>query len=240
MPKPFSHWTVLPHGELTPIDDKILTVTGRLKMPLGSFERRMTIVRLVDGRLVVYSAIALREAEMKRIEDFGVPSYLIVPGERHRMDVRIWKRRYPAMKVIVPPGARDKVTALAAVDATSVDFGDPSVRFVTVPGTRESEGALEVEGPLGTTLILNELIFNLPKSPGIGGWFMKALGMTGDPPRIPSSSRILDVDDREALRAQLERWAHLPGLRRVIVSHGRVIDDKPGEVLERAAGSLAA
>src|SRR5689334_20721835 len=46
MTKPFREWTVLPHGKLTRLDDNILTVTGRIHMPLGDVERRMTCVRL--------------------------------------------------------------------------------------------------------------------------------------------------------------------------------------------------
>ena len=61
MPKSFEHWKVLPHGKLTPIDERILTVTGELHMPLAEIPRRMTVARLADGRLVVFSAIALDE-----------------------------------------------------------------------------------------------------------------------------------------------------------------------------------
>jgi hypothetical protein len=58
--KSFNEWTVLPHGRLTRLDDNLLSVTGTLHMPpMGEVERRMTLVRLSDGRLVVYSAIAL-------------------------------------------------------------------------------------------------------------------------------------------------------------------------------------
>ncbi|HZO14334.1 MAG TPA: hypothetical protein VFB62_13775 [Polyangiaceae bacterium] len=53
MAKPFTDWTVLPHGKLTHLDDNMLTVTGTLKMPpMGDVERRMTIVRLRAGRLM--------------------------------------------------------------------------------------------------------------------------------------------------------------------------------------------
>src|SRR5690349_7983875 len=100
MPKPFTEWTVLPHGKLSRIADNILTVTGELHMPLGDFPRRMTVVRLASARLVIYSAIALHEDEMHALESFGVPSYLIVPNELHRMDARIWKERYPLLRVL--------------------------------------------------------------------------------------------------------------------------------------------
>ena len=128
MAKPFSEWTVLPHGRLTRIDDNLLSVTGELHMPpMGQVERRMTILRLSDGRLVVYSAIALHEAEMSALLRFGTPAYLVVPNPIHRMDAKIWKDRFPTMKVIAPAGARRKVEEIVPVDGTDVDFGDSSV-----------------------------------------------------------------------------------------------------------------
>src|SRR5689334_7630618 len=121
MAKPFSEWTVLPHGRLTRLEDDVVSVTGLLHMPpMGQVERRMTIVRLNDGRLVVYSAIALAETEMSVIEAFGTPAYLIVPSAIHRMDVRGWKDRYPALKVVAPECARTRVEEVVSVDLTEV------------------------------------------------------------------------------------------------------------------------
>jgi hypothetical protein len=61
MAKPNMEWKVLPHGALNRIGSNLITVTGQLHMPLGDYPRRMTVVRLDDGRLVLYSAIALDE-----------------------------------------------------------------------------------------------------------------------------------------------------------------------------------
>ena len=241
MAKPFSEWTVLPHGKLTPLDDNLLSVTGVLRMPpMGDVDRRMTVVRLSDGRLVVYSAIALDEAEMSALERFGRPAYLIVPSDLHRMDVKIWKDRYPAMTVVAPAGARAKVEKIVPVDATSVEFGDPAVRFLAVPGTGEREAALVVETGSGTTLILNDLIFNMANRAGISGWVFKTIGLTGTEPHIAAPVRMRQVEDKGALRAQLERWAHLPSLKRIIISHGDIIANDAAPVLERIAKGLAA
>ncbi len=241
MAKPFSKWTVLPHGKLTHLDDNLLSVTGILRMPpMGDVERRMTIVRLADGRLVVYSAIALDEPQMKEIERFGTPAFLSVPNDIHRMDAKIWKDRYPAMHVVAPAAARAKVDEIVLVDATAADFGDPGVRFVAVPGTGEREAALVVETRSGTTLVLNDLIFDLPNRPGVIGWLFKAIRMTGDEPHVPPLVRLRQVKDTDALRAQLERWSRLPSLKRVIISHGDIIGDDAARVLGRIAHDLAA
>jgi hypothetical protein len=241
MAKPFTEWTVLPHGKLTRIEDNLLTVTGELRMPpMGIVDRRMTVVRLADGRLVIYSALALDDEEMTALDRFGTPTYLVVPSDIHRMDARTWKDRYPSMLVLAPAGARSKVEEIVHVDATWVSFGDPSVRFVAVPGTADREAALVVETASGTTLVLNDLIFNLANRPGLAGWLFQKIGMTGAEPHIPPPVKMRQVKDEGTLRAQLEAWAGLPRLNRVIVSHGPIIDREPADVLDRIAKDLAA
>src|SRR5450432_4818192 len=234
MAKPFSEWTVLPHGKLKRIDDNLLSVEGLLHMPpMGEVTRRMTVVRLADGRLIVYSAIALDEAEMRALEAYGTPAFLIIPGEIHRMDDKPGKDRYPSLQVISPAGARDQVQKVVPVDATEVDFGDPAVRYLTVPGTGEKEAAIVLETESGTTVILNDLIFDLANRPGFTGWLFKLIGMTGTEPHIPLPVKLKEVHDKNAVCAQLERWAHLPNLQRVIISHGDILADAPGAVLNR-------
>jgi hypothetical protein len=238
--RPFTEWTVLPHGKLAQLDSNILTVTGDLHMPLGDVPRRMTVVRLDHGQLVIFSAIALHEDEMAQLEAFGTPTYLVVPGELHRMDAKIWKDRYPALKVLAPAGVRSKVDEVVPVDATQVDFGDPRVRFVTVPGTEEREAALEVHDMRGTTLIINDLIWNLDDRPGFSGWLFKVLGFTGGGPKIPGIIQMRAVKQKAALRAQLEAWSHIRNLNRIVVSHGDIVMRDPAGALARLAGELAA
>jgi hypothetical protein len=88
MSKPYEHWTVLPHGSLSEIDDGMMTVVGRLRMPIMDLPRRMTVVRLDDSRLVIWSAIALDDSQMQRLEAFGRPAFLIVPNDHHRLDAK--------------------------------------------------------------------------------------------------------------------------------------------------------
>ncbi|HVW30355.1 MAG TPA: hypothetical protein VHC69_33585 [Polyangiaceae bacterium] len=241
MAKPFHEWTVLPHGKLTHVDENILTVTGLLRMPpMGDVERRMTVVRLNDGNAVIYSAIALDEPQMAALEAFATPRYLVVPSDIHRMDVVAWKHRYPTLTVLAPAHARKKVEELVPVDATSMKFPDPAVELVTVSGTGERELALLVTNAGATTLILNDIIFGLPTRPGVRGWFFEKIGMTGDQPHVPPLVKMRQVKNPAALAAQLERWAQLPDLKRVIISHGDIIASEPALVLDRIAKELAA
>jgi hypothetical protein len=238
MPQPFTQWKVLPHGKLSKIDDNILSVIGTIPMPVGNMTRRMTVVRLRGGRLVIFSAIALDESEMRVLEDFGKPAFLIVPNDHHRLDAKPWKDRYPSIQVIAPPGARKKIAQAVAVDTTKPDFGDSDVALITVPGTQAREFALEVIGPTGTTLVLNDIIANIRDSSGLGGWLLRLMGFAGDRPNVPVPIKWVLIKDKAAFAAQLRRWAELATLKRVLVSHGSAIIDEPSRILRELAVSL--
>ena len=238
MPRPFEHWKVLPHDALVEVEDGILTVTGDVPMPLAHLKRRMTIVRLRDQRLVVYSAIALDEDEMARIEAYGELAFLVVPSDIHRLDARIWKERYPAMQVVTPEGAREKVEEVVPVDSTDPDFGDPNVRFLCVRGVEGHEAALLVRTSRGATLVVNDVVGNIHDAHGPGGWVLKAAGFAGDEPQVPRVVKRKIVEDEIALSAQLEEWANIPSLSRVLVSHGDPIENDPSAALRNLAKSL--
>jgi len=238
MPQTLEHWKVRPHGKLQQVNDDILAVVGEIKMPLTTFPRRMTVVRLRDGRLVIFSAVALDEAEMARIEAFGRPAFLVVPNDHHRLDARMWKDRYPDLLVVGPKGSREKIEEEVPVDSTEPDFGDPDVAFVTVPGTDDREGALEVSGADGLTLILNDIVGNVRGEHGLGGWMLRKMGFAGDEPHVPGPVKFNMVEDKAALRAQLLRWAERDSLRRILVSHGEEIGDDPRGRLRALAAEL--
>jgi hypothetical protein len=234
MAKALEAWTVLPHGPLERLSPSLLTVTGDLQMPLTSLERRMTVVRLRDGRLVIYSAIALDDPGMRALEDFGSPAFLIVPNHLHRSDALIWKRRYPKLTVVAPTGARARVEEVVPVDTSAPDFQDSAARFVEVEGTTGRESALEVREGEHVTLVLNDIVGNLPKSSGL---VLRALGFATDRPRVPRAIKRALVTDRRALRTQLEAWAKQP-VERILVSHGRPILADAQRVLRDMASSL--
>jgi hypothetical protein len=238
VPQPLKGWKVLPHGKLTPIDENILTVVGDFPLPIGDIPRRMTVVRLTDGRLVIFSAVALDNREMEALEAHGAPAFLVVPNGYHRTDAKVWKDRYPQMQVVTPAGARRRVEKTVLVNTTSPDFGDPTVSFIAVPGTRQHEAALLVATPTGTTLVLNDLIGNIRDESGFTGWILRLMGLAGEQPQIPLSVKTIIVAEKSALRRQLLQWAEIQSLNRIVMSHGSIITEDPRGVLRRIAESL--
>jgi hypothetical protein len=237
MTRPFQQWEVLPHGKLLQIDDNILTMTGEIHVPMN-LPRRMTIVRLNDSRLVVFSAIALDADEMAWLETYGRPAFLIVPNDKHRLDAKIWKDRYPAMQVVAPEGARAKIEKSVPVDTVAPAFDDPNVQFVAVPGTRGKEAALLVRTRNGATLVLNDLVGNIRNESGVGGWLLRMAGFAGKKAQIPRVVKMALIKDPNALRAQLLQWAEIESLERILVSHGAPIEGNARATLRELARSL--
>jgi hypothetical protein len=225
----FTEWTVLPHDPIEKLTENFWCVQG--VMPDGKTKRKMSVVRMRDGALCFHNAIALEAKAMQELEAFGKPSFIVVPGAFHRQDARIWKDRYPGAKVVAPAGAKKKVDAVAKVELDYRDApSDDTVKFTYFDGCKEKEGYLEVHSESGTTLVVNDVVFNLPKMGGLRGF---AFGPTGQP-SVPRISRWMVVKERNAVGEHLERLAGIPDLRRVVLSHGENLVENPNEALRVA------
>jgi hypothetical protein len=232
-------WTVLPHGPLREIDYSLLTVVGQIPMPIGNFPRRMTVVGLSRKRTAIFSPIPLVEAEMERIETLGDPAFLIVPGGFHRLDIRPYKARYPKARVVAPSGARERVSEAVSVDLVLDRLEDADTSFITVAGTGDRDGALVVRRPGGVSLVVNDIIAHVARPQGPGAWLMSRLfGFGARRPAIPRPIRSKLIADRQALAAQLDKWAGIPGLKRIVPSHGEIIEWQPAAELSRLAHML--
>lgn len=227
---------MLSHGGIEKLTENLWRVEGTL--PNMALKRVMTIAKRRDGRLVVHNAIALDEAAMKEIEAWGKPAFLIVPNGYHRLDAKAFAARYPAMQILCPKGARAKVEEVVKVSGSYEDFpSDPDVALEYVDGVKGAEGVMRVKSADGTTLVLNDVVFNMPHMPGFAGFVMRMLGSSGGP-RVTRIAKMFLVKDRRACKESLEKLAATPDLRRVVVSHHQTIASAPADALRAAAASL--
>jgi len=225
----FTEWTVLPHDPIEKLTENFWCVQG--VMPGGKITRKMAVARLRDGSLLVHNAIALKEEAMQELEAFGKPAYIVVPNGFHRQDARIWKDRYPAAKVVAPAGSKKKVDEIAKVELDYRDApSDDTVKLTYFDGCKEKEGYIEVHSESGTTLVINDVVCNLPKTGGLLGFFMGPTGQAS----VPRVSRWMLVKERSAVGEHLDRLAAIPDLRRVVLSHGDNLVDDPNAALRVA------
>ena len=237
MPKAYEHWNVLPHGPLAAIADNVWRLEGSLeKMAL---KRVMTVARRADGELVIHNPIAVDDATRAELEALGPVAYLVVPNGYHRLDTPSFKERYPEAKVVCPAGARAKVEEVVPVDLDYDAFpADAAVSLRHVEGLAAAEGVMSVHSSDGVTLVFNDLIFNAPHGHGITGFVFRYLTDSTGGPRVSRVLRWLVMKDRAALKGDLTSLAETPELRRVVVSHHRMIDDDAAGTLRAVAARL--
>jgi len=237
MPKAHLTWRVLPHHPIEELSENLWRVQGSLEGM--ALQRVMTIARRGDGDLVIHNGIALQDEEMKRIEAWGRPAFIVVPNAYHRLDAPAFKKRYPDARVLCPSGGKKKVAEVVDVDGTYEGFpSDGAVRLQMVEGVGDAEGVMIVTSQDGTTIVFNDILFNMPHGTGVIGFIFRHLTQSTGGPRVSRIVRWFVMKDRAALRRSLERLAETPNLRRIVVSHHLVITDDPAGTLRAVAGTL--
>lgn len=231
-------WNVLEHGSVEQLSENLWRVQGAI--PKVTLKRVMTIAQMQDSRLVIHSPIALNESEMQRVEQAGTPAFILVPSGYHRMDAPAYKARYPLATVLTPRGARRKVEEVVLVDGNYESFPDDgAVRLSTLPGVSEREGVMLVESNDGVTVVLNDVVMNMDRKRDVLGFLFTTLLGSAPGPRVSRLAKLQLVQDKAALRAELERLAALPRLVRLIVSHEKVAEGSDAaQALRHAATYL--
>jgi hypothetical protein len=221
MPKAFQTWNPLPHEPWVKLAENLWWIRGTL--PGMSLKRVMTVARLADGSLVIHNGIALAEAEQRELEQFGNPKYLIVPNGGHRLDAFAYKERYPSLTVLCPEGSRSAVEDVIKVDGTYDDFpANETVRMERLQGVAHAEGVMLVHSPDGTSVVLNDVMFNMDRKRDVLGFFFTTILGSAPGPRVSRLAKLVYVKDKAQVRAEFLRLAEIPDLVRVIVAHEKV------------------
>lgn len=233
-----SEWKFGPHEPIEKLSPSVWRVEAQLKTP--PIKRVMTVARRADGKLVVHSAIALDDASMKALDAWGPVGFIVVPNAFHRIDAPRFASRYPDAKVLCPAAARKKVEEVVRVDGTTEqDFPeDPHVSFMAADGVGGQETIMVVKDEDGVTVVITDVVFNMPHVSGFGGFFLKHVARSSGGPRVSNIAKLFIVKDKEAVAAQLRALADTPGLRRLIVGHHEVVSDDPAGALRAAAATL--
>ncbi|MFO0629861.1 MAG: hypothetical protein U0325_30105 [Polyangiales bacterium] len=232
-------WTVLEHGPLEKLTENVWTVDGAL--PNMALRRRMTLVRLRDGALLVHNAIALSEGLMADIERWGEPAHVVVPNGFHRMDAHAWKSRYPRSRVWCPSPACKKVDEMVATDGgyeLLPTREELAVEYLEGCRAAFAEGVFLARARDGRmVLIFNDALFNHPDVGGFGGAMMKVMGSTGGRPARDAAVR--GGRGRRPLRRAAPPPREPRGDVHLIPGHGVPVDLDAGGVLRDVADRLS-
>jgi hypothetical protein len=224
---------VYPYEPPRALAPNLWQVKGSLPMP--GVPRNMTAYRLADGRLVLYSVIAMHEDGMGALEALGRPAIMVMPHERHQMDAPFYKRRYPQLRVLAPEPTKTRTVPIDGGLEELEALGSPGIRAYALPGTSYHEAILElpVEGRIA--LCTCELLGNLRGTHGLMRLAMKWLGPSGGDFGVSRAVRWREVVDRPAVRAWLETLAGRDDIRMVLLGHGEPVLENVRAALRGAA-----
>lgn len=237
MPKPPRPWTVAPHGPVEEIDENLWGVVSVVPdFPKGTgMDRRMSIVRLGDGRLVFHNAVPLDEPTLAKVKAWGKPAILIIPMHLHAIDAHAFREKL-GVAVYTSKTVIDKVRALVTVEGALEDVpADPALRCEPLAGTKFGEAAWVVKSGPRASLLFCDAIHNSRPGTGFNGFMFKLLGFTGPDVRTPAFFKLRAVSDKAALKRDILRLADTPGLARVVPSHGDLVSADATAKLRAAA-----
>ncbi len=219
------------HGGPVQLADNVWQVTGSLKIPVP---RNMTIVRVSQGGLVLYSVVAMNEGGMSELEALGRPQLLVIPHRRHQMDAPFYAARYSELRIVAPEPAR--------VHDVAVHGGLDELRAVGIesfvlPGNDHEDVVMDIPFGDGRALCVCESLGNV-KTSGMMSLLFRVLGPPGGSFGVARAVRVREIPDRSRLRDWLRRQAQRTDLRALLFGHGTPIITQVSAALERAATQI--
>jgi hypothetical protein len=227
-------WIVTRPTTLTQHEENLWTVEG--PVPGGeAMGRRMSIVRLSDGRLVFLDAVPPDDEQLARIRTLGRPAFLLVSHGGHCIDVHAFREKL-GVQVLCPQRSMAKVQQRVQVDGPLEQLPeDPALRLVPVGGSKQGEAWAVIQSPGGRVSVHSpDAFMNITRAKNL---VLRLLGFSGGPRCVPLF-KLVFVEDKQALRESYQAMIDLPGLCRVIPCHGEVVEQGAAEALRRAKGTI--
>jgi hypothetical protein len=229
-------WIVGPHQPIEKIDDNLWSVTAPIP-GLPVMVRRMSIVRLSDGRIAFHDSFPVDEATLAAIRAWGTPAIQIVTNSQHMLQVHAFREKL-GLKTYCPRDCADKVRARIAVDGTFEDLPkDPALEVRPTAGLKSGEAWFLVRTADRISLLTADTVMWVPK----GNLLLKLMGFVGERPKVATPIfKFVAMKDKRAFRASFERLLDdVPDLTRVVPCHGAAIDRDPvGALRAGIAASL--
>ena len=205
--------------------------------------RNMVLVRLPSGGLLVHSPVWNGEETRALVEAVGRPEILWAPNHFHHLSLPRFRTEWPQAIAAASRGAIPRLTKKGHAGLRPVDelAGNlpAGARFLAGPGVKSGEVFLSLPGDggdtysasgapylrRGPTWIVCDAFFNMttPVS-GATGWFLRVTKTTPGL-SLGQTFRWLALSDEKAYRAWLLETLAAERPRRVVFSHGALLDE---------------
>lgn len=209
---------------------------GERKLWFGGvrLRSRMTVIRLVDGRLWVHSPSEPTPGLCAELERLGQVSWVVVPNRYHHLHAAAMKARYPEARVIGPASAKSRnksVTLDVSIDDGRLPSLVPELSPVALRGVPFLDETLFFHANTRTLVGADLMMCGCSADHWTWRWSSRLFGQYlryKVPPDVRWHTR-----GGPLVRQSLEEIAKLP-VERILVAHSDAIEDRPGEQLEQA------
>ena len=217
------------------VDANPIRAMNVLVLPL-----RMTIFKLRNGDLLLYSPTAYRDTLRVKIETLGPIRHLVAPSTGHWMFFEDWRRHCPEAKSwAVPELANRKAVREAGIRFDALLGAEPpapwagEIEHVLFRGPGYGELDM-VHVASGTAVVADTLLeVQADRLPPASRALAFAAGICAPMGRAPLQLRALLLLNRQANAAAARQLIQLAP-RRVVVAHGDIIEENVSEHLRHA------
>jgi hypothetical protein len=228
----------MPVKQLTQIDDGLWCLESHFVVWGCKGSLRMSLIQSHKG-IVIYSPVRLEVADIEQIRRMGHVSAIIAPNLYHHTFLRPYMEAFPEARILVPNGLQAKIGDIrgAQVMTQDCDLGlSRDLDHHIFAGHKLRETIL-FHRPTAT-LITADLIYNFQRENfAAEKIFFRLIGSYGRP-SVTFYHRFA-VEDKVSVQALMEAvngW----GVRRIIMSHGRIISAcDAGEIFTAAWARFA-
>jgi hypothetical protein len=188
---------------------------------------RTSVIRLDDGRLLVHSPAPPSDGWVKQIAELGEVSWLVVPNCFHHLGTPAAATAFPGAKILAPKSAAARNPALRIdVEIHEPRFAEavPELALFPLEGVPFLDETLLYHRPTETLLGADVVIWADEND----HWSWRfAARIKGCFKRVRVSPDVRNkVVDTEAASRSLRALHALP-ITRLVIAHGRVIDEAP-------------
>lgn len=222
-----------PPGPLVAVADGLWTVDMPLRVMGAEVGTRMSVIRLKDGRLLLYSPVAMIEALRSQLAAIGEVAAIVCPNAWHHLFAADARAAFPTAKLYGPAELAPKRRDLK-FDGYLTNVPPPAWEGTALP-SRVEGGSLHETAlfhPPSGTLLVADLIQNIRAPRGaITRFYLWVGGMTGE----PGAHRFVRWSFRNRTEAahgirRILKWE----IHRIIPCHGAPIEVDAKATLSRA------
>ncbi len=200
------------------------------------YPTRMVVVQLSDGKLWVWSPVALSVELTDAVEAIGTVHYIVSPNKIHHLYLSQWSEHWPYARVYAPPGLVGRKPELH-FDAVLGDMPEP--QWATDIDQVIFHGSLAMEEVvffhhLSRTAIICDLIQRHCES-RMSGWkglLMRLDSLVGEHGSTPREWRVTFLRRRLARRARDKVLAWKP--ERLVIAHGECAQEQATTIIADA------